>query len=343
MTRRRAAAVAGIVAGLLLVWWFWPRGSAPMPISVPSAETRAKVQPTPTRSTHAVAPGEASSAVEGAERGVEEAGESAPEGWAPPYTAHCRLEPALAAGAGHLVVGDPDEIPYDGRLVSVADGVARLPFVEDADEGWLAIEGYAPVAVRWSGGADGVPARCSPNPVVLEPGTAWITGHVTHAAGEPEGRVFVEGCGNQARTDEEGHYAMTVRPGTCVLGAFRRDGLLVAQAQAAEVHPRSGDELVVDFELPALPRAGLGIQISADGDGIRILGVLPGTAAEEIGLEAGDRVLEVDGTPTHGLALEEFVELAIGPVGSDVDITVERSDGVVERLTLDRRELSAPG
>ncbi|MBX2796158.1 MAG: PDZ domain-containing protein [Myxococcales bacterium] len=257
----------------------------------------------------------------------------------PDGQARCALEPPLPAAGGHLVVGDADEIPYDGRLVTVRDGVATLPWIDGDGHGTLAIEGYAPVEVRWAGGGSGVAARCAPDPVRLSASQAWITGHVRNAEGQPEGKVFVEGCGNQARTDEDGGYALSVSPGTCVVNAFRRDGMLFAQAQPAEVHPRAGGELVVDFELPELPRAGLGVQIQTTERGVEVMAVLPGTAAQDAGLEQGDVVVEIAGISTLDIDLREFVELAVGPVGTEVDVVVEGLDGSRERMVLDRREL----
>ncbi len=171
---------------------------------------------------------------------------------------------------------------------------------------------------------------------MLQIGTATVSGTVHNARGE--GRTFVEGCGNQALPDADGAYSMTVSPGRCVINAFRRDGLLVAQAQAAEIVPGPDDALIVDFEIPQRPRAGLGIVIEGTDAGIRVLDVLSGTAAADVGLQEGDLVIEVDGIPTAGIALADFVELAVGPVGTDVEIVVDRGAGT-ERLLLDRRTL----
>lgn len=256
----------------------------------------------------------------------------------PKSSARCRISPALADAAGHLAIGPGAEPPYDGRIVSVADGWATLPIVEGSGVGVLAIDGYAPLTVSWTGGTDTTPGRCAPDPLVLEPGAAWIVGKVRNAEGEPEGKVFVEGCGNRATTDADGTYAMTVLAGeACTVGAFRRDGLLVGKADPAEVTPKPG-ETVVDFVLPEVPTGGLGLVIDFGDDGVRILDVLPGTAAEEAELTEGDVVVEVDGVSTAGMDLDTFVDLAVGPLGSEVDVVVVRG-GEPRHLRLDRREL----
>ena len=343
MDRRRRVALAvggALLLALIALWWGRSDpatdGERPLVPVAANAPAPAEASPDPTR-----APTSAPTTEPGAPDPVIPAFEplgDPPEG-VPGGQALCALDPPLPAAAGHLVVGESDEIPYDGRRVQVAGGVARLPFVAGGGRGVLAIDGYAPVPITWSGGGHGGEARCQPDPVVLVAGDAWITGRVSNAEDEPEGKVFVEGCGNQARTDADGTYAMTVAPGRCTLGAFRRDGLLTARSQAAEVEPVAGQEIVVDFDLPELPRAGLGIVVRGTDDGIRILDTLPGTAAADLGLVEGDLVVEVDGTPTAGIDLEDFIDLAVGPVGTDVQIVVEHANGQTEALTLDRREL----
>lgn len=340
ITRRRVVAV-GLVA--LLLWGALSWRTHEEPVQTPLSAATPRLDPGAAPALPG--PGEATAPppvgrVQAAPQPPEpiDAPEPPPIEGLPTGRTRCRLQPALPSGRAHVIVGDPDRIPYNGRLVDVADGVVEIPWIEGEGTGVLAIEGYAPVPVSWSGGAGDRRAVCAPDPLILEIGTATVEGVVHNAEGQAEGRVFVEGCGNQARPDASGAYSMTVSPGLCVLNAFRRDGLLLAHAQAAQLEPAAGQALFVDFEIPARPRAGLGIVIEGTDDGIRVLDVLPGTAAAELGLQEGDLVIEVDGTPTPGIALEDFVELAVGPVGTEVEIVVDRGSGV-QRLLLDRREL----
>ena len=316
---KRLTAGAILLALIALIALFWPTEAPPEA----AASHPTKVSPARTASSPELPRGEPQEVTAGDEAPAEPALleeidlEGLPPG-IPRGVARCNLSPALPLGSGHLVIGDPGRVPYDGRRVSVSAGTATLPLVEDAGAGVLAIDGYAPVEVTWT------EQGCSPDPVVLAAGETWLSGHVRNAEGEPEGRVFVEGCGNQALTDAEGSYAMAVAPGPCTVNAFRRDGLLVGKADAAALVIEAGKEHVMNFTLPELPTAGLGIQIASSEEGFAIQGVVPGTAAEEFGLESGDVVIEVDGTPTKGLSIEEFVDLAVGPVGTDVDIVVMR-------------------
>jgi hypothetical protein len=327
--RHRRPALAGLL--LLLVaalWALWPEDRAPI-AAAPPAEVVAEVAP------------ERAHAEPAAEPPVEPEAEAPADPDDPdeddPHraiVATCRVDPPLEAAAGFLTLGDAATLPYQGQPVEIVDGVLRMPPSRRLGAGVLTVEGYAPVRVLWSGSEQG----CAPDPIRLVPGDAWITGRVHNAEGEPEGRVYVEGCGARALPDSDGAYAMTVLPGRCTLDAYRRDGGLLVSAGPAEVDAAAGEERVVDFTLPDAPQGGLGMMIRGSDAGVHIIDVVPGSAAAELGLARGDLVVEVDGTVTAGMDLRSFVDLAIGPAGTEVDLVVER-DGALERLTLDRRLL----
>jgi C-terminal processing protease CtpA/Prc len=78
--------------------------------------------------------------------------------------------------------------------------------------------------------------------------------------------------------------------------------------------------------------AGVGLELHESQDGPHVLRPLPGSAAEHAGLQAGDRVVAVDGLPTAGRALADVVARLRGPPGSQVSVVLER--GPV-RLTVD--------
>lgn len=69
---------------------------------------------------------------------------------------------------------------------------------------------------------------------------------------------------------------------------------------------------------------GLGIRIASQDGWITVVSVLPGTPAEEVGLETGDRVLQVEGESAEGWSTTEAVNELRGEKGSDVTITVAR-------------------
>lgn len=69
-------------------------------------------------------------------------------------------------------------------------------------------------------------------------------------------------------------------------------------------------------------------------DTLAVLNVLPGGPSEEVGLQSGDRIVEVDGRSTIGYSDDDVRRNLKGPRGSRVVITVRRP-GVRENLKFD--------
>ena len=86
--------------------------------------------------------------------------------------------------------------------------------------------------------------------------------------------------------------------------------------------------------------AGVGIQMDVRDSGITVVATLPGTPAEQAGMTSGDRIVEIDGKPTHGLTSDEALKTLRGPAGTPVKVTVDRP-GMTTPLsfTLTRREI----
>ncbi|MBI4133515.1 S41 family peptidase, partial [Candidatus Uhrbacteria bacterium] len=74
---------------------------------------------------------------------------------------------------------------------------------------------------------------------------------------------------------------------------------------------------------------GIGAEIGIKDDLITVIAPLPGTPAEEAGLLAGDRIVQIDGVLTAGMTVEEAVTRIRGPGRTDVVLTIFR-DGVPE-------------
>jgi carboxyl-terminal processing protease len=69
---------------------------------------------------------------------------------------------------------------------------------------------------------------------------------------------------------------------------------------------------------------GLGIQIEVRDGWVTVISPLPGTPAERAGLQAGDRIVEVDGSTTRGWSSDDAVGRLRGPKGTPVDLRVAR-------------------
>jgi carboxyl-terminal processing protease len=73
---------------------------------------------------------------------------------------------------------------------------------------------------------------------------------------------------------------------------------------------------------------------------VTVVAPLPGAPAEEVGVEAGDRIVAIDGKPTQGWSPEEALRAVRGAPGTVVRLVVERA-GVDEPVpfTVTRREI----
>ena len=132
-------------------------------------------------------------------------------------------------------------------------------------------------------------------------------------------RVWVRGC----PAERVGFGEFRVGEGACVVRAGRRDGALWARSRAVEVQVPARGEEYVQVELSSRRTGGLGVSIRPAEGGIRVVRVMPGTPAAELGLEAGDLIVEVDGVDTRDLDMRDFVQTMTGPEGTAVDFVVE--------------------
>lgn len=85
---------------------------------------------------------------------------------------------------------------------------------------------------------------------------------------------------------------------------------------------------------------GIGIQIDIRDGWITVIAPLPGSPAERAGLQAGDRLIAVDGRATHGWTQEEASAALHGVPGTPVQVVIDRAGA--ERhiaITLTRREI----
>jgi len=70
-------------------------------------------------------------------------------------------------------------------------------------------------------------------------------------------------------------------------------------------------------------RDGIGVQVDASESWLNVIAVLAGSPADKAGLRAGDRILEVDGTPAFSSAGRERRPISGAP-GTQVTLLVER-------------------
>jgi carboxyl-terminal processing protease len=82
-------------------------------------------------------------------------------------------------------------------------------------------------------------------------------------------------------------------------------------------------------EMDANPDAyvGIGVELTMEAAGARVVRVLPGSPAGAAGLAAGDVVLEIGDTSARGKTLAEVVKQLRGEPGSQVTMLARTADG----------------
>jgi carboxyl-terminal processing protease len=83
--------------------------------------------------------------------------------------------------------------------------------------------------------------------------------------------------------------------------------------------------------------AGVGLQVDIRDEWLIVMAALPGSPAERVGFQPGDRIIEIDGKATQGLTLEEASNALRGAIGTRVTLLVDRTGAANQfRVTLAR-------
>jgi len=230
------------------------------------------------------------------------------------------------------------EIPFeiDGTDLVIEhpdpDGIAALHWGRHRNRGRAVFE--------WE--TLGSSVRCSFQEPLPTPRNAPILGHVIGAELLPDGAVTLEGCG-ATQSDPVGVDGSFFLPTTgegCRLRAWRSSGVLRVPGPWVAVSPQSGREVEVTLTVPTWEPAGLGVNIRPEPGGMRITIVHEGTPAEDAGLAPGDLVIAVDGVSTEGMDLDAFLQLGLGPEGSEVELAIRDAEGNIDVVMIHRAVLA---
>ena len=100
-------------------------------------------------------------------------------------------------------------------------------------------------------------------------------------------------------------------------------------------HQLNADRLRGEF-------GGIGVQLGGDRTGVFVASVFPDSPAEAAGLLVGDILVAVGREATAGLAVDDVRLLLRGPVGSVVELTLERHGGRPVTVPIQRQEIEIP-
>jgi carboxyl-terminal processing protease len=81
---------------------------------------------------------------------------------------------------------------------------------------------------------------------------------------------------------------------------------------------------------------GLGIEITVRDRQLTVVAPIEGTPADRAGIQAGDRILRIDGQPTKDMTLMEAVRKLRGPKGTQVIVTILREGQEPADFTITR-------
>lgn len=95
---------------------------------------------------------------------------------------------------------------------------------------------------------------------------------------------------------------------------------------------------LADGEQPKVELVGIGVQLSADGDALRVNMVVPESGAAAAGIVAGDHIVAVDGVPVTALGMDGAVARMRGVPHTTVAVSLKRGEQVVP-LVVERRPL----
>jgi carboxyl-terminal processing protease len=72
--------------------------------------------------------------------------------------------------------------------------------------------------------------------------------------------------------------------------------------------------------------SGLGLEVGAEDGMIKIISPIDDTPAAKAGIKAGDLIVEVDGMPVRGMALQKAIDKLRGEKGTSIDLRILRDD-----------------
>lgn len=94
-------------------------------------------------------------------------------------------------------------------------------------------------------------------------------------------------------------------------------------------------------EQPTLELVGIGVKLNAMGpDGLLVEGVIPGGGAADVGIVAGDELVEIDGLAVDELGFDGTIAKIRGVEGTTVSVTIRRA-GKLVTLVVPRKKLRA--
>lgn len=91
-----------------------------------------------------------------------------------------------------------------------------------------------------------------------------------------------------------------------------------------------------------LSGVGIRLQLDANTKVLTVVEPIENSPAMAAGIQAGDRIVAIDGKPTRGMTVEDASQLIQGEVGSPVTLRIERGTEAAKDLPLTRARIEVP-
>ena len=153
-----------------------------------------------------------------------------------------------------------------------------------------------------------------------------------------------ESAEEQAREVIEANYFEEVDPSALEQASIRGMVSELRQRYDDRFSHYFSPEQLDEFEAATSGRfSGIGLNVSEVKEGLRVSSVIPGTPAEDAGLQEGDLIVAVEGESIAGVPADVSTARIKGPPGTEVELRVEPADGgKAHELTVERADVRVP-
>lgn len=117
------------------------------------------------------------------------------------------------------------------------------------------------------------------------------------------------------------------------------EGMIETLGDPYTVYVPPADRTDFDKELRGT-YVGIGCEVNMVEDQLTIISPMDGSPALEVGVMAGDVVLEIEGQSITGLPIDECINRLMGEPGTNVRIKVRHLDGAKQEYTITRRRIN---
>ena len=126
-----------------------------------------------------------------------------------------------------------------------------------------------------------------------------------------------------------------------VLWAGLAEALASLEDPGTRLHPPGGYAATLEELGYSLGGVGFFVDEEKDDQGrLVIVELFEGFPAERQGIRRGDRLVAVAGHPTADLDVNELIDIIRGPVGTQIELAIQRGDSPVQRYGLTREWLN---